>query len=340
MTHPRRIYAADIAERRAQSLGWATAGDLALGPRAVEEGLRIPLIHCADFERERALYTLHEREDVGRVLDAPFYYAAQLDHAVSVLSVPFERLEEIDASERALWPCFVFSIGRTGSTLLTRLFNAVGRRSASEPDVFTQVCNLDEDARSMLPPETGRRLVAAGVASLARVLGPTPFIKLRSQCNLNPEALMEPLPGARSILMLRGRASWGLSRHRAFAEPVWRIADILREGIAVFGRMERAGRPPTVIWFEDLVRDPAGTMRMILPDLALPEETLRARVQGVMGMDAQAGSGLARELVEALPIEEGFTREFDERWRQIVAESNFRVAALPLVARLEDQPGR
>ena len=165
----RLIYAADITERRPGALGWASAYDLTLGACAIEEGARLPLVHCADFERERLLYTLHEENDVAAVLDAPFYYAAQLDHARSVLSVPFERIGEIDGPASAFRPCFVFSIGRTGSTLLSRLFTAVGRQSASEPDIFTQVCNLDEDQQSLLPPGTGaapcrcrRRIAGAG----------------------------------------------------------------------------------------------------------------------------------------------------------------------------------
>ena len=330
----RLIYAADITERRPGALGWASAYDLTLGACAIEEGARLPLVHCADFERERLLYTLHEENDVAAVLDAPFYYAAQLDHARSVLSVPFERIGEIDGPASAFRPCFVFSIGRTGSTLLSRLFTAVGRQSASEPDIFTQVCNLDEDQQSLLPPGTGAALVGAGVASLARVLGPAPFIKLRSQCNHNPEALMAPLAGARAVVMLRRRTSWGLSRHRVFAEPVWRVVDVLREGIAVFGRLERAGMEPLVVWFEDLLADPAGTLRAILPDLPLTDGEIASRAARIMAEDAQAGSGLARDLVEVLPVEEGFVEEFDREWHRAVAESSFRTAALPLVARL------
>ena len=112
------------------------------------------------------------------------------------------------------------------------------------------------------------------------------------------------------------------------------MVDVLREGIAVFGRLERAGMEPLVVWFEDLLADPAGTLRAILPDLPLTDGEIASRAARIMAEDAQAGSGLARDLVEVLPVEEGFVEEFDREWHRAVAESSFRTAALPLVARL------
>jgi hypothetical protein len=336
----RLLLRARIVARRPSPAGYATAADLDLafdGPPAPAGERR--LIHAADFGRERALYTLHTPDGLDAALRAPFLYAAALDHAVGILSVPFERLGEWRA-HRALSPCFVHSPGRTGSTLLVRLLRAAGYAAASEPDWFTQLCLLDTATQHAIGPRMRASLVAAGVASLASVLGPAPFIKLRSQCNAAPELLSCGADGARAVLMLRRRRDWSLSRWRAFREPPERMGFMLREAVAVFERLSARGKPPLVLWYEDLVADPVRAMCSLVPGFSA-DDACRERIAGVMRCDSQAGTSLARRPAAADAGEAAFAAAFDAAWKDQALQAGGSPQLRALLERLENvQPGR
>ncbi len=334
MTASRPILRARIAARRPSAAGYATADDLDLAfdpaPAAPDERA---LIHTADLVRERALYTLHTPSGAAAALESPFLYAAALDHATGVLSVPFERLGELHP-EQDWRPCFVHSIGRTGSTLLVRILRAAGFPAASEPDWFTQLCRLPEEGKWLIDPDMHRTLVAAGVTSLAASLGPSPFIKLRSHCNAQPEALSPVLAGARAVLMLRRRRDWGLSRWRHFGEQPEQVAQVLREGVAVFDRLASCGKPPHVLWYEALVAHPATALSGLIDGFSADPACL-ARIAEIMAQDAQAGTALARRPPAPDLGEPAFAAAFDVAWREQVRPASMSAAMRALLEALE-----
>ena len=315
MSLPRQIHRLSIARRRPSALGYAKAEDLDLAFDLSEPAAHeCALIHAADMPRERALFTLHTPDAARAALAAQFLYAAGLDYATAISSVPFERLAA--PRNRASSPTFVFSTGRSGSTLLVQLLRAAGVPTVSEPDWFTQACRLTEIEQHFIGPAMQQAMVRAGAASLAPFVGPKPFIKLRSQCNQRPEILMESLPGARALLMLRGRRRWALSRWKAFKEPPAQIADMLREGVAAYDRLADCGRAPQVIWYEDVVADPAAVLLAVQPGLTLDEAAL-ARIAAVMTEDSQAGTGLARESLAASDDDPDFLAAFEPEWQAL-----------------------
>lgn len=334
MTAGRPILRARITARRPSAAGYATAEDLDLAydpspPRPDER----TLIHAADLVRERALYTVHTPQGLAAALGSPFLYAAALDHAIGVLSVPFERLGELHP-EQDWRPCFVHSIGRTGSTLLVRVLRAAGFPAASEPDWFTQLCMLTNEGKRLIDADMHRTLVAAGVASLAASLGPTPFIKLRSHCNAQPETLSPALPGARAVLMLRRRRDWGLSRWRNFGESPAQVAQVLREGVAVFDRLAACGKPPHVLWYEELVVHPVVAVSGLIDGFSADQACL-ARIAEVMAQDAQAGTSLARRPPVRDEAEHAFAAAFDVAWREQARPAAMSAAMRALLEALE-----
>lgn len=288
---PRDVVSPDDFE-----LGFEGAGEAAPRPAGL-------LAYCADFARERLLYTMLPRN--ANVFGAAFLYSAQLAAAAGVVSVPFERLGEMGQPEAR--PVLVFSPGRAGSTLLARLLRAAGAAAASEPDWPTQLCLLDEAGQTALGAALAREVVRAGWASLAAQLGPGFFVKLRSQCNTRPEALAAP--GMRAVFLLRRMEDWALSRHRAFAEPADIVAQTLRDALVAVDRLRRAGCAPEFLWFEALVADPAGAVAELLG-----REVDTAPLQAVMAEDSQAGTGLDRAVVAGRGVEAGFLDAFAAEW--------------------------
>ncbi len=315
-TPPRPILLHAITDRRSTTMPVAAADDFKLAPGQPIERPDIdgcPLVYAADFSRRRILYTVVDPADLLAVFNAPFLYNAQLAHARAVIAVPFGRVNEMEPIT-GLHPIFIFSSGRAGSTLLARLVNSLGRLSASEPDIFTQFAFLPPDQRAAFPEA---RIYRAAVASLARYCGRDAIIKLRSQGCLIADSLISSLPGARAEVLLRERTSWAHSRHTNFREPPHQIAKVLRESITAIDDLTRAGAPPQILWYEDLVAHPADTLLQLLANSRLPPTEIAANIATTMARDSQAWSDLAKAANRARAADPDFQGSFDREWSAI-----------------------
>jgi hypothetical protein len=289
------------------------------------------LAYCADLQAERVLFSLHGTGLAG-LFAAPFLYAAQLLHATGVASVPFERLAECEGDLPPPRPTLIFSPGRTGSTLLARLLAASGAPCASEPDMLSQVCRFNREDRVRMGFAMEPALLRACVMSLCRALGPAPFIKMRSQCNARPLPLLAAAPDASAIFLLRRVRSWARSRHLAFAEPPVAVAAVLREAIDALDKLQESGVPFRVLWFEDLVRDPAGVLRMCLP----ANEPNPAAFVRIMQEDSQGGTAMAREAVAAASADPDFATRFLAAWEGAREGAEWGSGTLALLAAMHD----
>ena len=271
--------------------------------------------YCCDIESERLWYTIVERPE--EILAAPFLYQAQRKHAVGILSIPWELLP-VREQLRTQQPMFVFSVGRCGSTLLAALLKACGQPSVSEPDFLTQLAVLKPAERRRLGSRAIRTLAAAGSASLARQCGRQCVVKLRHHCNTFWPELIAAVPDCRLVFMLRDRVSWARSRHRAFGDGPEVIARLLREGLEALDRMVRAGARPQVLWYDQLIGDPAGVLKSLSVDsgsLRLPEDP--QALQDVLARDSQEGTGIGQSQLRERPTERACLKAFDSLWRQL-----------------------
>jgi hypothetical protein len=249
------------------------------------------LPYCLDCAAERVIYT--DTPDIYRALAAPFLYQGQYAGAERLASVPFERLAELETTT-AMAPTFVFSVSRCGSTLLASLLHHLGQPSASEPDVFTQIAAMSADERTRVGPTGRMALIRGCTAALARQIGAGVVIKLRDHCNEIATLMAAAVPEARAAFMLRDRLGWAQSRYAAFSDSPQALADILKRGVMALDALARAGRRPILIWYEDLVGDPVGT----LVRLGVPPEALDCAgpggLEALLTLDSQAGTSLAQ----------------------------------------------
>ena len=303
----------DIVSRRPVMPGGAAVADFELAWAASSpqpDLLDRALAYCADFAGERVLFSVHDQAALTRLFAAPFLFPEQWRLAAHIVSVPFEQLAEAGLPGPALQPCFVFSPGRTGSTLLVRLFEAAGLACASEPDMLQQVVWMAADDRAKLPPDADTRLAGACIAALGRVRGNGVIVKLRSQCNERPLAITRSSPGCRAVFMLRRMAPWALSRHRVFAEPPAAVASVLRQALDALDTLGLAGVPLDVLWFETLAADPMAALRICAPRTR-PNASALSRV---MASDSQQGSAIARSLVRHQRVQPEFMADFAAAW--------------------------
>ena len=317
----------DIEDRQQELRGFAAPDDFVLRRRDTAVAFPLgALAYCADLQAERVLYTTHEPPALA-LFAAPFLYAAQLRGAQHVVSVPYERLSELEPETPGPAPVLVFSPGRTGSTLLTRLLSAASAACASEPDLLAQVSRFGREDRLRMGFAMEPALLRACLVALTQALGGAvplvhpAFVKLRSHCNARPLPLVEAVAGARAIFMLRRARPWAVSRHRAFGETPQSVAAVLREAADALDKLAGCGAPLQVLWFEDLVREPVATLLACLGPGFLDE----AAIARAMGRDAQDGTSVAREALVGAPVVEGFGEAFVAAWAEARAGAQWSV---------------
>jgi hypothetical protein len=130
--------------------------------------------------------------------------------------------------------------------------------------------------------------------------------------------------------MLRRRHAWAASRHRAFGENPDSVAAVLREAMDALDKLAGAGRPFSVLWFEDLVRDPAPALRA----LGIPRVD-DAALAAVMARDAQEGTAIARARLGGPAPDERFAAAFDTAWQAARAGADWSAATLAHLAAME-----
>mmetsp|Transcript_7254 Transcript_7254/g.13763 ORF Transcript_7254/g.13763 Transcript_7254/m.13763 type:complete len:431 (+) Transcript_7254:30-1322(+) len=139
-----------------------------------------------------------------------FFYAAQFENAVRVITVPLKDFHQIADKIGAPKPnqriVHLYSVGRCGSTLLQKMMAAVpASTSLSEPDSFTMLIGM----RDLLSPADFDRMLTSVSRFETKVLmSPEAdinivILKFRSQCNLQGPDVHRVLPHIRQLFMYR-----------------------------------------------------------------------------------------------------------------------------------------
>ena len=183
----------------------AKSADFALGaPRPIEPAQLIAptwSLYCFDMDMHEAIFVeLPEDADLGQ---ATFAYSQQFEQALSVASLPLETFlrigEQLPLPETV---AFLFSTGRCGSTLASRIFGKVPDvYSISEPDCLTNLVF----ARYKTEQGLMQRLLSAATRFIALAGGGARHmvIKPRSELSFMIEAVARALPDARHVFMYR-----------------------------------------------------------------------------------------------------------------------------------------
>ena len=295
------------------------------GPEHVIDNPHVSL-YALDPERQQALFV--ETPPGQDIVSHPFLYQAQSEHATRVIAVPYPLFFDwAERAPRANQVVVVYSGGRCGSTLLSKLFQEVDvMLSLSEPDVFTQISELAVWGK--ITAEEATPLVAAAVRHYWKP-GLKPgaswlVMKLRSQVNALTEILERAVPEARPLYMYRNALDVIASYLRVAGKPAtverlkgwmaaalstrgnrWSVEDIFAEhghvGLQViywawvaeeYLRMRGQGRDVPAIRYEHLVADPDRVMGELFGRWGLRWDAAISR--RVLAEDSQHGTHHAR----------------------------------------------
>jgi hypothetical protein len=306
--------------RQADKLTTAIMDDFAFGPGFALG--RFPHRHALPFvfdaEWRTLLLTLHLRPH--DLLSAPFLYAAQRERARVIARLPLESLPGLYGPPDAQAdPVLIFSLGRTGSTLLEKLVSLVTSRSISEPDTPTQLSE-HRVRLAALPAERRTALVYYAIAPFFQLSIPGGessrcVVKFRSQVSGIAAEIAATFPRARYVFMLRERRAWARSTFRAFRMPPEKVAGRLRHGLQGLAALRAAGVDLHVLDYDELVADPAEAVSRIMDIDMAGHPALVDRISAVMAQDSQASHRLARETTRhEKPGEAAWMAAFDEAW--------------------------
>lgn len=223
-----------VAKRRPDPLGLVDIKDFELrenGQISAEDILSSKYItlYALDFEHGQAVFV--ETPPEADLSQAPFYYVAQYENALSVLTLSFETMiqlaQSVTVDDSRL--IFIHSTGRSGSTLASKIFAQLpGVINMSEPDALTQLVA----ARFMQPEKQAeiRMLLDACLRLLCKTPAQTIWvIKGRSWVIELGDWLHELYPKARNLYLYREAESWIKSSLNAFADETRITAEQLRK---------------------------------------------------------------------------------------------------------------
>jgi hypothetical protein len=310
-------------------------------------------LYCLHQDSQRAVFV---RTPPDADLSAtPFMRMAQYDHASQVMLVPWDQLDALAA--RVPLPeniIFVFNIGRSGTTLVSRMLGLVdGVTSLSEPNAQLDVTVN----RYTNGPELTRKLIAACTRlQCQQPDGKVPHtlaFKTYSQSLFNCADYHVAFPQAKYVFLYRDAVSWANSTYKmargyGMAEVldqkgrdfIWNIAsaghelNILEKTLPDAGHVfyhEDISAASWALHFECYVKN----LRAGVPFLALRYNEMNSDREGATRVllnhcglstasaasamqgfeqDSQEGSGIGQDNKM-----QGFTRENRERFLAAIA---------------------
>ena len=256
-----------LAKRRAAPFGLVDIKDFELqesGQISADDILSNPHItlYALDFEKGRAVFV--ETSSEADLSQAPFYYQAQYENALCVITLPFEIMiplaQSVTVDDSKL--IFIHSMGRCGSTLASKIFAQVpGVINMSEPDALTQLVA----ARFMQPDKQVelKMLLDASIRLLCKTPMQTAWIiKGRSWVIQLGDWLRELYPQTKNVYLYRDAESWIKSNVSAFADETRLSAEQLLQ-------------------YEDEVR---GWMQFVVPSIARYDPNQHLSATGLLAL--------------------------------------------------------
>ncbi|CEN56203.1 sulfotransferase domain-containing protein [Candidatus Methylopumilus turicensis] len=271
--------------------------------------------YCIDFKSNVLIHSVGV--DPVEASKATFQYDYIRKNAQYFLYTPLESLAKSPPNIN-ISAVLLFSPGRCGSTLLSKLIAEIGVPSISEPDIYSQAALYfaPKDKSHAKADQVRHLLRWANFFQLSPFLkmgAPNVLIKLRSHVNNGPGIVLSSFTGPhKTIFLKRDFHSWCMSRMRAFGNTIESNLDIYTRSLHCL-RFLLKNSDCLVLDYEDLNKKPEAVLHKLSVFFGTPINM--DQVKEVLGRDSQADTNLARDKVKkALSAAE--MEAIDKIWRQ------------------------
>jgi hypothetical protein len=177
---------------------------------AVDLLLRNPDIslYCLEHHEQKAVFV--ETVNTVDIYSQPFLYAAQYEYANKLYTLDLAIFKQVAQTIPESKLIFLYSLGRSGSTLLSNTFNELDTvLSLSEPDVFGNLTGLKN------APLTEKEIVELSQACLKFLCKPSLYktpttwlIKFRGFGIEIADLIYQSSPKATNLFLYRDSESW------------------------------------------------------------------------------------------------------------------------------------
>jgi hypothetical protein len=289
-------------------------------------------LYCFDHQSDEAIFVGCGDQLV--VDGSAFYYQGQATQAHSVVKMSLDLFHKL--SDQIPWPpeplLFVHSVGRCGSTLVSKALAAVpGVHSLSEPDDLSQLVNLR--GAKEITDEWLRPVMRSSLKWRCKPRSGDPFefvaIKPRAEVMAMTDLIAELFPKEKHFFLYRDGLTWMSSIFRSFPkeidfydpvanrkmEEAWsRVLPLVAElgggevplnrvqirvidwitGTEGYLQMRERGLNTAAARFEDLTADPEAILGGLFQFAGIQNADWGA-IQDVLSKDSQAGTMYDRE---------------------------------------------
>ncbi len=290
---------------RAADFELAFAGDV--DGRAVIDDPSCSL-YCLDPAGRRAIF-VQTPPDVDLHYEV-FLYQAQHRHATRVLTLSYDDFTRAahDRGAPSENIVFLYSVGRCGSTLLSRAFHHFDDvLSLSEPDAPMQLLAATSD-----PTSEASSLLESTVRLLCKPGGrkrPSHYVlKLRAEGTKLATTLHRLFPSSRALFLYRNAVDVVRSYIRAFHplpagylgyhdDPIRFFTEFWLSHVNQYRAAHEQGVPIRAYRYEDMLREPHAMLSEIARACGTPLTGLE-QAMSAFAEDSQEGSNLARQNVD------------------------------------------
>lgn len=254
--------------------------------------------YCFDFEQKLIIFAVGIEPTA--LSKATFYFKTQREIAKGFLAIPIENfstnIPKIDVPVVT-----IFSPGRCGSTLISKIFDAFGVISFSEPDFYTQIVKHvyinkpkeDEMHEILKMLQVANYLLLENISTKKES---TVAIKMRSQVNFSVSTVFAGLSNTKkTIFLTRDFPSWCESNMRAFGGSLQENFVTYLQSLKALKWLQK-NTECLVIRYEDLERDPMTEISKLagIFNLNINPDVLR----NILERDSQEGTEIAKNKIK------------------------------------------
>jgi hypothetical protein len=230
-----------------------------------------------------------------------FHYIFLRDNATGFLKIPITRVPKKLPSDIAT-PFIIFSPGRCGSTLLSKIIGSMNILSISEPDIYSGAAQFS--AKHFSDKEKIKdilRLLCFASYNLIRPLNLEKnkkiILKMRSHVNQFPNLIVSSFPKKpRTIFLIRNFQDWCESRLKAFSNTL--ESNVISYTISLHSlKWLQKNTDCLLVHYEDLALNPRSVINEICSfmDEKYPDDVI---INSVINTDSQSGTHLSKNNIE------------------------------------------
>jgi len=260
----------------------------------------LPLVPYA-IDPQRGITIYSAKVNLFESLNSTFLYDYLRRNTDYTVSVPISH-GNLNQIKKLKLPTFIFSTGRCGSTLFTKITNAHQKLTLSEPDFYTQLSVLPTKILSAKDKLFLFNHLTADLVDAYQTVNSSDdlFIKLRGECNSLPQLFVKNKE-QKTIFLSRDFSSWTKSILQHFNNPKIKPEVVVNFYIKALRTLDFLVKNShcTHIRYDQLI-DTSNDQSIQLLEQAISCPIDKAKLIQAMSEDSQSGSAVGKDQKKSL----------------------------------------